>query len=83
MGLRGKIDGNGFLCLERPSKKTASNVEVWRAIYCPSSQAGVRCGDWCPHFAEPGFTGEWVSLRLCWGTVLGFQTKDFVDERSE
>lgn len=89
MGLRGKIDGNGHLSLERPRKKTVSNVEAWRAVYCPSSQAEARCGDWCPHFGEPTTANKLngrepaVSLRLCWGTSIGFLAGEFTDERSE
>jgi hypothetical protein len=61
--MRGKIDKNGFLHIERRGKMIMQR--------CPHSvQDG--CGDWCPLFGEPEFIscGKEKRLELCGKTLI-------------
>ena len=42
--MNGKIDESGLLLIERRG--------VYKPQYCPLSNPGTECGDWCPMFDE-------------------------------
>ena len=70
--MKGKIDNQGYLVIER------AGVMRWQ--YCPF-QKGIFCSDTCPHFQEPILDKEGnTHLFLgCGDTTLVFS--EFTDER--
>lgn len=63
-----KINDAGHLLIERGGE--------WRDQHCPFAEKYEnvlrRCGDWCPHFGEPGPARD-DGIRyfdLCHGTTL-------------
>lgn len=86
--MKGKIDENGFLYIERAGKT--------KKTLCPYDGECAPCGDWCPLFSEPEPAKDAVYpdddscnydlvpngktwMRLCHGKYLEFD--EFTDER--
>jgi len=67
--MKGKIDKDGFLWIERKGE--------WTKQFCPFVSK-VWCGHWCPLFGEPEFIDGHPRLSLC-RKVLEFVS--LVDER--
>jgi hypothetical protein len=75
--MKGKIDENGWLWIERAGEMKAQE--------CPCAPESSRCGDWCPLFGEPyRYTLEKgtpaTAIDIC-QAVLVFE--EFEDERME
>ena len=80
-----KIDKNGDLALERHGQ--------FKLQCCPY-QEGVYCGDWCPLFQEPKYSGtrkpEYSNitvegtyyLKICRADIYT-DKPDFIDERNQ
>jgi hypothetical protein len=70
-----RIDKEGYLSVLRGSK--------FRDQSCPYH--GGACGDWCPLFHEPRFTGNksggGVALEMCSDPIWYCKVEEFVDER--
>ena len=74
--MKGKINRNGNLWIERPGKPDDF------LLCCPFKFTHSYCGDWCPHFREPqaAQNGQVYIALTCGGeTLLLFD--DFKDER--
>jgi len=69
--MKGKIDKDGFLWIERKGE--------WTKQFCPFVSK-VWCGHWCPLFGEPEFIDGHPRLSLC-RKVLKFVS--LVDERGQ
>ena len=69
--MKGKIDKDGFLWIERKGE--------WTKQFCPFVGDGW-CGHWCPLFGEPEFIDGHPRLSLC-RKVLEFVS--LVDERGQ
>jgi len=69
--MKGKIDKDGFLWIERKGE--------WTKQFCPFVSK-VWCGHWCPLFGEPEFIDGHPRLSLC-RKVLEFVS--LVDERGQ
>jgi len=69
--MKGKIDKDGFLWIERKGE--------WTKQYCPIVNDDW-CGQWCPLFGEPEFIDGHPRLSLC-RKVLEFVS--LVDERGQ
>ena len=54
--MKGKIDKDGFLWIERKGE--------WTKQFCPFVSK-VWCGHWCPLFGEPEMLDGKPSLSLC------------------
>lgn len=67
--MEGKIDKNGNLEIKRKNK--------WKYMYCPYSDTGEGCGDWCALFGEPVWSGS-CKIGLC-HKIITF--RNFTDER--
>lgn len=79
--MKAKIDVNGFLALDRGVRS-----ENWKDMLCPFTTTGncgeeANCGDWCPHFGDPGPVCGGEKIELCHGRVLIFEKNGLVDER--
>ncbi len=52
---------------------------------CPFHHNNKMCGDWCPHFEEPGriFSTDIIGINLSCGAkrYLRFREKNFEDRR--
>ena len=75
--MKGKIDNQGYLWLERKG--------VMKRALCPvrklSGSGKALCGDYCALFCEPeDSTGGEIELSLC-HTFHIFKKEDFKDER--
>lgn len=77
--MKGKIDINGWLRIERGGKEKLQE--------CPYTQKTFQvnnltmrepCGDWCPLFGEPFKSFGKTTIELCRITL---QFDDFTDER--
>jgi hypothetical protein len=76
--MKGKIDRDGSLYLERAGKL--------KGQFCPHQKGLMNCGDWCPHFGEPEIEysddyEEDVYLHLTCGQGRVFAFDEFTDER--
>ena len=75
--MNGKIDNHGRLWIER----TGIGMLEQNCPYCENR----RCGDWCPHFGEPGKvwvgrgSGLMDKIEICNKKVLLFNS--LKDER--
>ena len=75
--MKGLIDKNGWLAIERAGKM--------KSQYCPWTESDPDeedryCGDWCPHFVEPIVNEGFTHLFLgCGDTTLIFC--ELTDER--
>jgi hypothetical protein len=75
--MKGKIDKNGWLTIERSGTERPQLCPV--AAYNPDIDFS-RCGDWCPLFGEPIYLDMNITaLEIC-RTRLVFD--EFTDERS-
>lgn len=70
--MKGKIDKDGFLWIERKGE--------WTKQFCPFVSK-VWCGHWCPLFGEPRgerCAGEEIKLDICKKTLF---FSELTDER--
>jgi hypothetical protein len=71
--MKGKIDRDGSLYLERAGKL--------KGQFCPHQKGLMNCGDWCPHFAEPTETIDYTYLCISCGCGKTFAFNELTDER--
>lgn len=77
--MKGKIDTEGMLSIERKDKT--------KRQWCPydSSEYTSRCGDYCPLFGEPylcvDVTGK-IAIQLCRRRILFDELEDQREEPS-
>ena len=90
--MKGKIDNNGWLRIERGSKEKLQECPFMQRAFEVNDIVIAPCGDWCPLFVEPeaeldsyGFCSETegkptgrTMLETCKTTLIFDQ---FTDER--
>ena len=77
--MKGKIDANGCLCLER-----AGQLKLQDCPYRSLVEGKYRfaCGDWCPHFGEPEYDrGFPTIINLSCGNGRTWYFDELIDRR--
>jgi hypothetical protein len=70
VGLKGILNENGCIDIERAGKL--------KSQYCPEQHnTESKCGDWCPLFGEPYQNGQYITVRLCIGSLNFSQLDDY------
>jgi len=71
--MKAKIDEKGLLHLERSNRL--------KLQYCPFTEPGTGCGDWCPLFENDYYNGAPCVWLRC-GDGKSFHLDEIIDERS-
>ena len=81
--MKGKIDNNGWLRIERGSKEKLQECPFMQRAFEVNDIVIAPCGDWCPLFEEPEpeFGTKSVILRICKDKILFFD--EFTDEKED
>ena len=88
--MKGMIDEEGFLHIERAGKMKAQACCQGRTISVLDVSAPGPCGDNCPRFGEPilcysdvdGLKEEnWHVIPICNGEIVSFSPGCFEDKR--
>lgn len=85
--MKGKIDSNGWLRIERSGKEKLQECPFTQKTFQVNDIVIAPCGDWCPLFGESvsetsvslGTTGRTL-LPLCHKTLV---FDEFTDEEEE
>ena len=79
--MKGKIDSNGWLRIERGGKEKLQECPFTQKTF-QVNDLTIRepCGDWCPLFDEPDFTDGGAHLELC---QTHYYFEQFTDEREQ
>lgn len=80
--MKGKIDNNGWLWIERGSKEKLQECPFMQRAFEVNDIAIAPCGDWCPLFGEPKLEidGKSAIIEICDGKTLFLD--QFADERA-
>lgn len=90
--MKGKIDNNGWLWIERGGKEKLQECPFTQKTFQVNNLT-IRepCGDWCPLFGEPtiicldtinrGDRKTETALPICHGKYLHFD--EFTDEKED
>ncbi len=79
--MKGKIDNNGWLRIERGGKEKLQECPFMQRAFQVNDVSIAPCGDWCPLFGEPKWEidNKAAIIEICQGNRLYFD--EFTDEK--
>ena len=80
--MKGKIDSNGWLRIERGGKERLQECPYTQKTFQVNNRTMREpCGDWCPLFGEPKWEidGKSAIIEVCHRTLF---FDEFTDERA-